>query len=207
MQKPEKRLFVRGDVQPLPGEPASWMPDAVRDASEQLEACLDRREEAEIAHEIAEGDARVAARARETAEDEAALAGRAFPAATDSEAVEALTIARRARDSADRVAKGAVEHYLQLLDQNDEQIGAILGERVAAENLRARRALQEVEDALVKAIQLDRLGGTLRNPRYTGSQPMSRTAWETPPPDRHAGLDAVSELFNICGGRQEAIAA
>jgi hypothetical protein len=36
---------------------------------------------------------------------------------------------------------------------------------------------------------------------------MSRTAWQQPPPDRHIALEAISELFNIVGGREPAIAA
>ena len=206
-KKTEKRLFVRGDVQPLPLEVAEWMPPKVREVSESLDAALDRREEAEIAHEIAESDARSAARAQEAAEDEAALAGKPFPAAKNLAAVEALETARRSMHSADRVAAACVDAYLQALDQHDEEIGAILGARMAAENERARRALAEVESAIVKVTQLDRLGGTLRNPRYAGSQPVSRTAWEQPMPDRHVAIDAVSELFAICGGRQEAVAA
>lgn len=209
MQKPEKRLFVRGDVEPLPDEVRSWMPAAVAEASEALEAALERREEAEIADEIAEGDARAAARANEAAEDEAVLAGKSISAAKhDRKVAEALDEARRALHASDRVAAAAVDHYLRTLDEHDEQIGAILGARMAAENERARRSLAEVESAIVKVTQLDRLGGTLRNPRWTGSQPTSRTAWATPTTaNSHAGLQAVSELFSICGGREPAIAA
>jgi hypothetical protein len=207
-QKPEKRVFVRGDVQSLPADTISWFPAPVREASVTLDVALARREEAEVAFEIAEGDARSAARARLQAEDEALCAGRPFPAATDSKAADRLTTALRTRDSADRIAAGAVEAYLQTLDAHAEEIGQLLGARMAAENKRARRALAEVEDAIVNVTQLDRLGGTLRNPRWTGSQPMSRRAWETPTTAQsHAGLAAVAELFSIVGGRQEAIAA
>lgn len=207
MQKPEKRLFVRGDVRPLPDEPGSWMPVAVREASEQLEEALERREENEIAFELAEGDARSAARANEAAEDEAILAGKPISAAKhDRKAAEALDEARRALHASDRVAAAAVDHYIRTLDEHDEEVGGIIAAHMAAENARARRALAEVEAAVAKVTQLDRLGGTLRNPRSTGSQPVSRTAWEQPMPSRHGGLEAVSELFAICGGR-EAVAA
>jgi hypothetical protein len=117
MQKPEKRLFVRGDVQPLPDEPGSWMPVAVREASEQLEEALERREENEIAFELAEGDARSAARANEAAEDEAILAGKPISAAYhDRKAAEAL-------DASDRVAAAAVDHYIRTRDEHDEEVG------------------------------------------------------------------------------------
>jgi hypothetical protein len=207
MQKPEKRPYVRGDVQPLPPDVVSWFPPKVREASEQLETALERREESSVAHEIAESDARSAARARQTADDKAVSEGKPLPAASDAKAAERLTIARRTRDSADRVAAAAVESYLQALDAHDEEIGGILGARMSAENERARRALAEVESAIIKTTQLDRLGGTLRNPRWSGSQPMSRTAWEQPMPDAHAGLQACGELFSILGGRQEPVAA
>jgi hypothetical protein len=208
-QKTERRVFVRGDVQSLPADVIGWFPPPVREASVTLDVALARREEAEIAHEIAEDATRAAARARLEAEDEALCAGRPFPAASDAKAEDRLTIARRTRDSSDRVAAGAVEAYLEALDANAEEIGQILGERRAAENLRARQALAVVEDAIVRETALDRLGGTLRNPRMTGSQPMSQTAWATPTTaESHAGLAAVAELFNICGGRQqEALAA
>jgi hypothetical protein len=181
----------------------------VREASVTLDVALARREEAEVAHEIAEDEARSAFRARLAAEDEALCAGRPFPQATDSKAADRLTIAQRTRDSADRVAKAAIDTYLQQLDAHSEEIGALLGARMAAENARARQHLAEVESAICNVTQLDRLGGTLRNPRMTGSQPMSQTAWETPTTAQsHAGLAAVSELFSICGGhQQEALAA
>jgi hypothetical protein len=208
MQKAEKRLFVRGDVEPLPDEVATWLPPKIREASQTLEAALERREEAEIAHEIAESDARSAARATEAAEDAAIAAGKPIPPAGNLKAVEALETARRSMHASDRVAAAAVDHYIRTLDEHDEEIGAILGARIAAENERARRALADVESAIVDATQLDRLGATLRNPRWTGSQPMSRRAWATPTTaETHAGLAAVAELFNIVGGREVAIAA
>jgi membrane protein involved in colicin uptake len=208
MQKAaERRLQVRGDVEPLPPEVAEWMPKPVAEASDALEKALERREEAEIAHEIAESEARSAARAQEAAEDEAALAGKPFPAAKNIAAVEALETARRAMHSADRVAAAAVERYLQRLDHHAPEIGEIIGGRMAAVQDRARQHLAEVDRAMVEQIQLDRLSNVLRDPRWTGNQPKARTAWQQPPPDRHVGLQAVSELFGIFGGRQEAIAA
>jgi hypothetical protein len=54
-QKPEKRVFVRGDVQGLPSDTISWWPAPVREASAALDVALVRREEAEVAHEIALG--------------------------------------------------------------------------------------------------------------------------------------------------------
>jgi hypothetical protein len=208
-QKPEKRVFVRGDVQSLPADTISWFPAPVREASVTLDVALARREEAEVAVEVAEDAARAAARARLEAEDEALCAGKAFPAATDSKAAERLTTALRTRGSADRVAAAAVEAWLTVLEANAEEIGALLGERRHAENLRAQQALAVVEDAIIRETALDRLGGTLRSPRAADSQPMSRRAWATPTTaDTHAGLAAVAELFNIVGGRsQEAVAA
>jgi hypothetical protein len=207
MQKTEKRLFVRGDVEPLPPEVAEWFPAPVGEASEALERALERREEAEVAHEIAESEARAAGRAREAAEDEAAVAGKPFPAAGDRRAVEALETARRAMHSADRVAKGAVDAYLQALDHHAPRIGEVLGSRQAAVQERARQHLAEVDRATVDLIQLDRLSNVLRDPRSSGSQPMARKAWGTPPPDRHAALEAISELFAILGGRQQEVLA
>ena len=207
MQKTEKRLQVRSDVEPLPSDILGWFPAPVADASETLEAALDRREEAEIAHEIAESEARSAARAQEAAEDEAALAGKPFPAAKNIAAVEALETARRAMHSADRVAAACVDAYLQALDHHAPEIGEILGGRMAAVQDRARQHLAEVDLAMIKQIQLDRLSNVLRDPRWTGNQPKARTAWQQPPPDRHVGLQAISELFAILGGRQDAIPA
>jgi hypothetical protein len=203
----ERRVPVRTDVEPLPPEVAAWMPEAVAEASEQLEEALERREENAIAFEIAEGDFRAAQRAAHAAEDAAMAQGKRMPVA-DSAAGDALDAARRSMHAADRIAAAAVDHYIRTLDEHDEQIGSIIGGRMASENLRARQALADVEDAVAKVAQLDRLAGTLRNPRYTGNQQLPRRAWATPSTAAtHAGLRAVDELFNICGGRQEAIAA
>jgi hypothetical protein len=206
MQKPERRLAVRRDVEPLPPEVAGWFPAPVAAASEALEEALDRREENGIAFEIAEGDARSAARANEAAEDEAILAGKPIPAA-DRKSVDAFDAARRSMHAADRVAAAAVDHYLRTLDAHSDEIGALIGGRIAGTMDQARQHLAAIDAAFTEWVRLDRLSNVLREPRSAGTQPMATTAWGQPMPSRHGGLEAVNELFNIVGGRDEVLAA